>query len=365
MNPLLLIKPAICAAIPQCQKNDYTCLMKKILAFETSCDDTAVAVVAGDGTILSEAVYSQLEHHLPYGGVVPEIGSRAHIEQISVVTKEVLRRANIFPHEIDIVAATFAPGLLGPLLVGAQFAKGFALSHNKPLIAVHHIAGHVLSGLGEAGFCAPPFVALVVSGGHTALYDCNQDYAMTCIGETLDDAAGEAFDKLGRALGLPYPAGKQIDELAHEGQPGKFIFPRPLRHCDSLNFSFSGLKTHGLSEIRKHAPIDAQTVADFCRGLCDSIAEVLCDRALQAIKRTGHQSLVVGGGVAANSFLRTRLQAMCLANNIKLFLPAVKHCTDNAVMIARAAIIKLKQERFCSMDLEVVAHLPIERAGEL
>lgn len=339
--------------------------MKKILAFETSCDDTAVAIVAENGAILGEAVYSQLTVHLPYGGVVPEIGSRAHIEQIAVVTAEVFRSAHLTPRDIDAVAATFAPGLLGPLLVGAQFAKGFAQSLSLPLIAVHHIEGHILSGALEQEFFDPPFVALVVSGGHTALYECSAQYVMRTLGETRDDAAGEAFDKIGRALGFGYPAGKRIDDLAKTGDARRYRFPRPLRHDDSLDFSFSGLKTSALEILRKEGSLNEQGLADFCASLVDIITSSLCERAMRAVKRTGHHALVIGGGVAANSGLRAKLLDACREEGIALYLPKLSLCTDNAVMIARAAFIKQRMGKQSSFDVDVLAHLPVENSDVL
>lgn len=339
--------------------------MKKIIAFETSCDDTAVAIVTEDGQILGEAIYSQLEVHRPYGGVVPELGSRAHIEQIGWVTEEVFRRARLETNDIDVAAATFAPGLVGPLLVGAQYAKGFAKSLSIPLIAVHHIEGHILSGFGERDFCEPPFVALIVSGGHTALYECDTEYSMKLLGQTLDDAAGEAFDKLGRALGLQYPAGKMIDDLAQSGRPDRFHFPKVMRHSDCLNFSFSGLKTFGLDILKNHAPLNDEAIADFCAGLREAIAESLCQRALRALTRTGHKALVVGGGVTANSRLRMMLLSMCREHHINIYLPEPRLCTDNAVMIARAALVKLRQGKTSDFSVDVAAHLPIERSDAL
>jgi N6-L-threonylcarbamoyladenine synthase len=198
--------------------------MKKILAFETSCDDTAVAIIDEEASIIGEAVFSQDACHAPYLGVVPEISSRAHIEQIRLVTKAVFDKAQLLPENIDLVAASFAPGLLGPLLVGAQFAKGFALAHGLPILAMHHIEGHILAGYGEPQFLKPPFISLIASGGHTAIYYCDTNFNISCIGQTLDDAAGEAFDKIGRALGLGYPAGKIIDELALSGDKSRVYF---------------------------------------------------------------------------------------------------------------------------------------------
>ncbi len=339
--------------------------MKKILAFETSCDDTAVAIVAENGDILGDAIYSQLQIHHPYGGVVPEIGSRAHIEQIRLVTAEVFHQAGLSPHDIDTVAATCAPGLVGPLLVGAQFAKGFAESRSLPFIAVHHIEGHIFAGSKEPGFPEAPFVALVVSGGHTALYECNEHLATRCLGQTRDDAAGEAFDKIGRALGLSYPAGKLIDDLAKDGDASRFRFPKPMRHDESLDFSFSGLKTFALETLKKSGPLIGQDLSDFCAGLSAVIADSLSLRALRAVKQCGHQALVIGGGVAANSTLRARLDEMCRKDSIALFLPRPRLCTDNAVMIARAAFIKLKQGKTSDLCVDVMAHLPIESSDKL
>jgi N6-L-threonylcarbamoyladenine synthase len=332
-----------------------------ILAFETSCDDTAAAIIADEGRIVAHVVFSQTEAHQPFGGVVPEIGSRAHIEQIGVVTHEVFRRGKLAPHQIDAVAATFAPGLVGPLLVGAQFAKGFAKGLTLPLIAIHHIEGHILSGLGEPGFCKPPFVALIVSGGHCALYECSLDYSMSLLGQTLDDAAGEAFDKIGRSLGLGYPAGKLIDELAERGNKDRFKFPKLMKQSDSLNFSFSGLKTFAQG-LAKTVVVDDQARADFCAGLREAVAESLTDRAILALNRTGHRSLVLGGGVAANSRLRSMLFSRCAANNIDLFLPPPNLCTDNAVMIGRAALLKFRQGKFSECSLDVSAQMPVENA---
>lgn len=339
--------------------------MKKILAFETSCDDTAVALVQEDGAILGDAIYSQLDVHKPYGGVVPEIGSRAHIEQIYLVTSEVFAQTKLAPLDVDAVAATFAPGLLGPLLVGAQFAKGLAKSLARPLIAVHHIEGHILSGALTEQFPEPPFVALVVSGGHTALYACDEHYRMRLLGETRDDAAGEAFDKIGRAMGLDYPAGKIIDALAKSGDVHRFKFPQPMRLDENLEFSFSGLKTFALEVLRKNAPFDDQSRADFCAGLCNVIAHSLVDRALRAMKITGLNSLVIGGGVAANSVLRAMLSKRCEESDVQLYLPDHKLCTDNAVMIARAAHIKWRQGKTTSLNVDVMATLAIERSDEL
>jgi N6-L-threonylcarbamoyladenine synthase len=339
--------------------------MKKILAFDTSCDDTAVAIVDEAGYVLSEAVFSQFRVHEPFMGVVPEIGSRAHIEQILHVTKKVFVEAGLSFHEIDAVAATFAPGLLGPLLVGAQFAKGVAVAQNIPLIAVHHIEGHIFSGFGDSNYPSPPFLALIASGGHTALYVCDKNFSIKVIGETLDDAAGEAFDKIGRALGLGYPAGKIIDELAMSGDPLRFPFPIALRYEKGFNFSFSGLKTKAIEVIKSYAPFDEVMLADFCASIREAIARALCERSVKAARENGLSSLVIGGGVAANFRVRALLASMCKEQGIDLYLPDVRYCTDNAVMIAKAAHIRFCQGCLSNFSVDVVATLPIERRDEL
>lgn len=339
--------------------------MTKIIAFETSCDDTAVAIVDSDGTICSDVIYSQIKEHLEFGGVVPEIGSRAHIEQITFCTKEALSKANLAAKDVDAVAATFAPGLLGPLLVGSQFAKGFALANNKPLIAVHHIEGHILAGYLDKNFPKPPFLSLIVSGGHTALYLCDEEYKIKTIGHTLDDAAGEAFDKIGRKLGLTYPSGKQIDTLASLGDKEKFFFPMPMKDTECFNFSFSGLKTKALTYINQNLVISEQERADFCASFREIICTFLTKKTFNALKKYKVNSLVVGGGVAANSRLRDFLEFEAKKNEINLFLPPLRFCTDNAVMIAKAAHLKFSKKHFTSLKQETFATLDIEKKDVL
>lgn len=339
--------------------------MKKILAFETSCDDTAVAIVDEMGKIYGEAIFSQLEVHEPYLGVVPEIGSRAHIEQITKVTNEAFDKAGLRRIDIDAVAATFAPGLLGPLLVGAQFAKGVAMALGVPLIAVHHIEGHIFSGFRDEGFFEPPFLALVVSGGHTSLYRCDENYRVALVGQTLDDAAGEAFDKIGRAMGLGYPAGKRMDELARNGNSQRFSLPVAMRNSQAFNFSFSGLKTSALNGIVQNAPMDDQSVSDLCAGVQEAIAQALCEKTIRAAKSLNVDRVVTGGGVMANSRVRQMLKTACEENGIGLYLPKVRYCTDNAVMIAKVGHIKLSLNQTSSYRVDPCASLPIEEAFSL
>jgi|SRR5579871_691931 len=343
----------------------YVASMRKILAFETSCDDTAAAIVDERGYVLGEAVFSQTLLHEEFGGVVPEIGSRAHIEQILPLTRQVFREANLAPHDVDAVAATFAPGLVGPLLVGAQFAKGMATALQVPLIGIHHIEGHIFSGYGDDNFPIPPFLALIVSGGHTALYGCDENFAISLIGETLDDAAGEAFDKIGRALGLSYPAGRAIDELAMMGNKDAFMLPIAMRHDEHFNFSFSGLKTKAIEIIKNHAVFEPPMLADFAASLREAITLALAERTIRAAKLKCFNKVVIGGGVAANARLRELLSLMCADNDIEIYLPKKRYCTDNAVMIAKAAHIRLKQGRISGVFLDVLPTLAIENAFEL
>lgn len=339
--------------------------MKKILAFESSCDDTAVAVIDECGRILSNKIYSQVHEYALYGGVVPEIGSRAHIEQILATSKAALGEAKLVLNDIDVIAATLAPGLIGPLLVGANFAKGLALALKIPFIGVHHIRGHVLAGYSEPDFPEAPFIALIASGGHSSLYHCHEDYRISLIGETLDDAAGEAFDKIGRALGFGYPAGKRMDSLARLGNSSRFAFPVAMRKESHFNFSFSGLKTEAIQCIRQQSPYSEQTLRDMCASVEAAIAQALSERAIRAVREKGLRSLVVGGGVAANTGLRELLQKQCAEFGISLFLPQKNLCTDNAVMIARAALIDYKKGNLSSFSTDVRATLPVDEAHVL
>ena len=333
--------------------------MRKILAFETSCDDTAVAIVDEAGVIWGEALYSQVKEYESFGGVVPEIGSRAHIEQILLVTKQVFAQAQLKHQDIDAVAATFAPGLLGPLLVGANFAKGLAQAWSIPLIAVHHIAGHIWAGFRCEGFPLGKFIALIASGGHSALYLCDKNSIQT-LGQSLDDAAGEAFDKIGRALGLGYPAGKKIEDEARRGNKDRFVFPIALRHDPHFNFSFSGLKTKALSCIRAQDNLDSQCVADICAGVQEAIATALVEKTIKAASSLNISSVVIGGGVAANACLRAKLSEACEKASLSLFLPSPQYCTDNAVMIAKAAHIRLQANLSSDFSTDVHASLAIE-----
>jgi N6-L-threonylcarbamoyladenine synthase len=308
--------------------------MARILGIDTSCDDTSIAVVDGGTTILSNIVASQVEVHHRYGGVVPELACRKHIEAIGPVYQAALEEAGVTMADIDAIAVTRNPGLIGALLVGLSFAKALAYATHTPLIPVNHLEGHICSAFLEAPGLACPFVCLVVSGGHTDLYYCEAPGTYRLLGETRDDAAGEAFDKVSKLLGLGYPGGPMIDRLAREGKPTAVRFPRAYLEKDSLDFSFSGIKTSVLHYVRQHAPTQ---VADVAASFQQAVVDVLVDKTLAAARSCAASRVVVTGGVAANSQLRREMQTACAAAGLQLVIPHPRLCTDNGAMIAAAA----------------------------
>ena len=311
-----------------------------ILGIESSCDETSAAVVQmGDGVrrIASNIVASQIETHRLYGGVVPEIASRAHIEAVSGITYEALQKADITLEQIGAVAVTSHPGLIGALLVGVNFAKSLAYANNIPLVAVDHIKAHTAAAyLADRGL-EPPFLALVVSGGHTSFYRVTSYTDFCEIGTTRDDAAGEAFDKIGRVIGLPYPGGAAIDRLAYEGDPKAVALPSPALSRDTLNFSFSGIKTAALNYINMlgQQGLDVPR-ADLAASYTRAIVSAITKKAEAALERTGEHRLVLAGGVAANSHLRAALDRMCQRRGVIMSVPPVSLCGDNAAMVATA-----------------------------
>jgi N6-L-threonylcarbamoyladenine synthase len=335
-----------------------------ILAIDTSCDDSAVAILKEDGQIAADIVYSQNEIHAPYGGVVPEISSRTHVSRIAHAVQEAFLQANLKPLDIKAVAVTFGPGLIGSLLVGVQFAKGFAQGLSVPIIAIHHIEGHLMSACGDASFPAPPFISLIASGGHSAIYRCDEKYQFKTLGETRDDAAGEAFDKIGRMLGFTYPAGKTIDKLSALGDDNVYQFPVALRSKATLDYSFSGLKNFARLLIQtlliEHGEIKGKVLSDFCAGLQKAIATALLNKAFMACRTQNIRHLVLGGGVSANSFLRSESIRRGMLEKIQVHLPPVNHCVDNAVMIARAAMRRLKEGQRDTLDFNVSANISVD-----
>lgn len=326
-----------------------------ILAVESSCDDTSAAVCV-DGKILSNLVATQKVHE-QYGGVVPELASRAHIQNIVPVVDEALKLAGVTPQQVSAFAFTQAPGLIGSLLVGAQFIKSMALAFNKPLIPVHHMQAHVLANLIAEDKPAFPFLCLTVSGGHTQIVQCNSPYNMSVIGQTIDDAAGEAFDKSAKLLGLPYPGGPLIDKYAKEGNPNRFRFPEP--NIPGLNFSFSGLKTsilYFLKENELKQPGFVQgNLADICASIQNRIISILLNKLKKAVVQTGIKEVCIAGGVSANSGLRQALKDAGIELGWQTYIPRFEYCTDNAAMIAITAYYKFLQQDFAPLSVSPTA----------
>ena len=330
-----------------------------ILGIESSCDETSAAVVSMDGTerrILSNIVASQIETHRLYGGVVPEIASRAHIEAISRITYEALDTAGLTIADIGCIAVTTHPGLIGALLVGVNFAKSLAFAQGIPLVSVNHVKAHVAAAYLEYPELKPPFTALVVSGGHTSIYSVDDHITFREIGGTRDDAAGEAFDKIGRVIGMPYPAGAAMDKLAYEGDASAFKLPSPALVGDTLDFSFSGLKTAALNIINSERqkggePHHADLTASYTRVIVDAIVK----KVSLAIEKTGTERLVLAGGVAANSHIRGALDELCKKKGVQFCKPSLALCSDNAAMVAAAGYFEYLAGNFANTALNASA----------
>ncbi|WP_186578524.1 tRNA (adenosine(37)-N6)-threonylcarbamoyltransferase complex transferase subunit TsaD [Aquibacillus kalidii] len=331
-----------------------------ILGIETSCDETAAAIIKNGNQIVANVVASQIESHKRFGGVVPEIASRHHVEQMTLVLEETFKKANMSIDDIDAIAVTEGPGLVGALLVGVNAAKALAFANDKPLIGVHHIAGHIYANrlLKEFRF---PLLALVVSGGHTELILMREHGSFEIIGETRDDAAGEAYDKVARTLDLPYPGGPQIDKLASEGKP-TIDFPRAWLEDGSYDFSFSGLKSAVINKLH-NAEQRSQVIPkeDVAASFQASVVEVLTTKTYQAAKEYNVEQIIVAGGVAANQGLRSALEEKFKDENVELIVPPLSLCTDNAAMIAAAGSIAYEQGHRAGWDLNANPSLSLER----
>ncbi len=312
----------------------------RVIGIETSCDETAVAVYDRSQGLLSHRLFSQIELHQEYGGVVPELASRDHVRRLLPLVREALAAADSDRHAIDAVAYTAGPGLIGALLVGASFARSLAFAWGKPALGIHHLEGHLLAPLLEPDPPAFPFLALLVSGGHTQLVDVGGLGVYRILGESLDDAAGEAFDKTAKMLGLPYPGGAALAGLAERGQAGRFAFPRPMLDRPGLDFSFSGLKTAALVALRACA-VDDAVRADVAREFQEAVVDTLAEKARRALIVTGHRRLVIAGGVGANRRLRERLGEVAAACAAALYFPRTEFCTDNGAMIALAGCLRM------------------------
>ena len=327
-----------------------------ILGIESSCDETSASIVEADTkTIKSNIVASQIDVHRLYGGVVPEIAGRAHIEAISRVVKEALTEANIGIKDVDCVAVTAFPGLIGALLVGVNFAKSLAFSNDIPLVAVNHVKAHTAAAYLTDKTLETPFLSVVVSGGHTSIYKVNDPTDFVDIGSTRDDAAGEAFDKIARVIGLPYPGGAALDKLAYTGDASKIKFPSPAMK-NSLDFSFSGLKTAALNYINGERQKGIEPVAaDVAAAYTKAITEGISEKVGEALELTGLKNLVLAGGVAANSHLRARIGEVCEKYNAKLTVPPINLCGDNAAMVAMAGYYEYLNENFADTSLNASA----------
>ena len=313
-----------------------------VLGVESSCDETGIALYDSEAGLLSHALHSQVAMHAEYGGVVPELASRDHIRRVVPLLREALTRAGKSLAAVDAVAYTRGPGLSGALLVGCAFAEALAVALDKPTIPVHHLEGHLLSPLLSATPPTFPFVALLVSGGHTQLMKVTGVGEYELLGETLDDAAGEAFDKSAKLLGLPYPGGALLSKLAELGTPGVYALPRPMLHSPDLSFSFSGLKTAVLTLVREQAELTDTFKADAARAFQEAIVEVLVKKSLKAMKQTGLKQLVVAGGVGANKQLRATLDDEARRRRFRVYYPELEFCTDNGAMIALAGCLRLQ-----------------------
>ncbi len=334
----------------------------RVLGIESSCDETAVAVYDDIGGLLSHRLYSQVAMHQPYGGVVPELASRDHVRRLLPLVREALADAQSTPESIDGLAYTAGPGLIGALLVGAGFATALSVAWDKPALGIHHLEGHLLAPLLEPNPPAFPFLALLVSGGHTQLVDVAALGEYRILGETLDDAAGEAFDKTAKLLGLPYPGGAALAALAENGRSGQFVFPRPMLDRPGLDFSFSGLKTAALVALRGR-DLPPSVRADVARGFEDAVVETLAEKCRRALGVTGHRRLVIAGGVGANRRLRARLTTVVCDLNAEVFFPRPEFCTDNGAMIALAGCMRLGKGMCGSLNMGARANWELGAIG--
>ena len=332
----------------------------RILAIESSCDETAAAVVENGRKILSSVISTQVEEHRKYGGVVPEIASRRHCENICWVVEGAMKESGLSFDDLDAIAVTYAPGLIGALLVGVNFAKGLAMSTGKPLIPVHHIRSHIAANYIAHPELKPPFLCLVVSGGHSHIIEVKDYTDFHVIGRTRDDAAGEAFDKAARAMGYPYPGGVELDKASHLGKPS-YPLPRPSVEGSEYDFSFSGLKTAVLNLLNNSAQKGAEVNReDLCASFQLAVCDILADRLMKAADATGYRDIVIAGGVSANSGIRARMEEECRKKGYNLYIPPLKYCGDNAAMVGSQAYYEYCAGHVAGLDLNAVASLPID-----
>ncbi|WP_409025826.1 tRNA (adenosine(37)-N6)-threonylcarbamoyltransferase complex transferase subunit TsaD [Gallibacterium anatis] len=324
----------------------------KVLGIESSCDETGVAIYDEEKGLIANQLYTQISLHADYGGVVPELASRDHIRKTAPLIQATLQEADLQPEDIDGVAYTTGPGLAGALLVGAMIARSLAYAWNVPALGVHHMEGHLLAPMLEERVPEFPFLALLVSGGHTQLIQVNGIGDYQLLGESIDDAAGEAFDKTAKLLGLDYPGGAALSRLAEQGNPNRFVFPRPMTDRPGLDFSFSGLKTFAANTVAQY-PQDQQTRCDIAYAFQAAVVDTLAIKCQRALTQTGLKRLVIAGGVSANKQLRQRLAALMKKLGGEVFYPAPQFCTDNGAMIAYAGFLRLKAGEQTGLAVEV------------
>ncbi len=331
----------------------------RILGIESSCDETGIAIYDDEQGLLAHQLYSQVKIHADYGGVVPELASRDHVRKTLPLIDAAFAEAGCGPEDLDGVAFTAGPGLVGALLVGSSIGRSLAYGWGVAAVAVHHMEGHLLAPMLEADVPEFPFVALLVSGGHTLLVKVAGIGEYEVLGESVDDAAGEAFDKTAKLLGLDYPGGPLLAKLAEQGTPERFIFPRPMTDRPGLDFSFSGLKTFAANTIRSEGD-DLQTKADIAHAFQTAVIDTLAIKCKRALKETGIKRLVIAGGVSANVYLREQLEKVMLGMKGKVYYPRTEFCTDNGAMIAYAGMQRLKAGQFASLDMRVQPRWPID-----
>ena len=334
----------------------------KVLGIETSCDETGIAIYDDEQGLIANQLYSQIKLHADYGGVVPELASRDHIRKTVPLIQAALKEANITSADIDGVAYTAGPGLVGALMVGASIGRSLAYAWNVPAVAVHHMEGHLLAPMLEVNPPQYPFVALLVSGGHTQLISVTGIGQYHLMGESIDDAAGEAFDKTAKLLGLDYPGGAKLSKLAEQGDSSRFHFPRPMTDRPGLDFSFSGLKTAAANTIHQYnqgVELDEQTKADIARAFEDALVDTLLIKSRRALEQTGFNRLVIAGGVSANKTLRNKLAELMAQRKGQVYYPRIEFCTDNGAMIAYAGMIHLKQQQYSDLAINVRPRWPL------
>ncbi len=332
----------------------------RILALESSCDETAAAVVEDGRKVLSSVIASQVEEHKLYGGVVPEIASRRHCEAVVPVTEQALEQAGMTLSEVDAIAVTYAPGLIGALLVGVNFAKGLCMASGKPLIPVHHLRSHIAANYLTSPELTPPFLCLVVSGGHTHLVEVRDYTDLRVLGQTRDDAAGEAFDKAARAMGLPYPGGIELDRRAEEGNENAFRLPHPRVDGAPLDFSFSGLKTAVINLLHNAKQRGEEVnLTDLMASYRKAVVDCLEENTVKAMEQTGSQKLVIAGGVSANRLLRRRLQSVSDKRHWQFYCPEIRYCGDNAAMVGAQAYYEYQAGHTAGLDLNAKPELSI------